>query len=378
MSTTTTSDGSWNDGSIALPWTQGLPDGDLSAWLALPPRGPARVLAPREHLDIVLPTVAQLVGHASLARRTAIRAGVLGVKLAGARLLPDANAWSVVGSRLLAHAREVAGQPDAIGIIRLNPARPNRKPVLQLLSEDGRTTAYVKVGWDEISAELVRGETQVLLGLDAPPGLEVPQVLGHVDGAVPALAVSPFEDERGGWHHVEDEMARRAVAIFAPGSFGQDPTPMRLQDTPLFHGVSAQLDELASHPFAAALIQRRGRFLARYGQQLVATGRWHGDWSPGYVILGEVTHAWDWERSSTGAPLGLDGAYTMIAAGHAPSRAARVLSGLLEDHPNTGRAGAIVALALLVRASRHADAAAHGMRTRAEASLALLDEALAP
>ncbi len=50
---------------------------------------------------------------------------------------------------------------------------------------------------------------------------------------------------------------------------------------------------------------------------------------------------------------------------------------MLASHPNEGHAALLVSLALLVRATRHAEAAAAGLDTRARETLASLDESLA-
>lgn len=363
----------WNSGATAAAATAVLPDGPALSWIALPPGGPIRVLVPREQAAAGPRALRQLMGHTGLLRRLGAALGARAIQLGGDRLLRPRPQWEVAANRLLGHARRVSGDPDAVGVIRVNPNRPNRKPVIQLLTADAaRTLAYVKIGWDELTAPLVRGETRTLRRLDPPSSLRVPAVLGADTGEVPALALSPVvhrsSDRRSG---APIDLATAALRVFGPDGFGTDEV-VPLATCGVLTGARGQLQQL-DVPYAAALLERVDTLCERHGALELASGRWHGDWNRANVaVRDDDVAAWDWERSTTGAPHGLDAAYTLLSE-HTPARSLELLvaSGLAVE-----RSRALSGLALVVAATRHAEAMARGVASRATRALQVLDEAL--
>ncbi len=57
-------------------------------------------------------------------------------------------------------------RPDLATAVILGRDRPNRKPVLKLLTPQGRNVAFVKVGWNALSRELVKGEETILKAME--------------------------------------------------------------------------------------------------------------------------------------------------------------------------------------------------------------------
>ena len=131
------------------------------------------------------------------AARLAI-AGTAGLGLGGL-LGPRRQVVASPGADLLIdHLATVLGE-DRLGFA--GTARPCREfvtPVLQLLRPDGRTVGFAKLGWDEVTDEMVDAEAAALAALAARPvgGLRVPEVRWH-----------------GVWHG-------RAVLVTAPMSPG--------------------------------------------------------------------------------------------------------------------------------------------------------------
>ncbi|HWB38199.1 MAG TPA: hypothetical protein VHA75_19445, partial [Rugosimonospora sp.] len=90
---------------------------------------------------------------------------------------------------------DVLGRDLAV-VVHIGPARPSRKPLLQLLTPEGATFAYAKLGVNALTARLVRLETTALTAVRhlaprdviAPPLLHTGQWRGHevlVQGALP-------------------------------------------------------------------------------------------------------------------------------------------------------------------------------------------------
>ena len=66
---------------------------------------------------------------------------------------------------LSAHLSDALGREVRVSM-RFGPPRANRKPVLQLLDPSGECLAFVKVGVNDITRDLVRVETEILRGLE--------------------------------------------------------------------------------------------------------------------------------------------------------------------------------------------------------------------
>lgn len=190
--------------------------------------------------------------------------------------------------------------------VHIGPARANRKPVLQLLDRTGETIGFAKLGTGPLTRRLVRAETAALTALShlKLEKVKVPSVL-----------------HAGQWQ-------RHQVLV-------QTPLPVWLPREPLTgHALIEAMREvagacgftrgwLATSPYWADLRNRlsqlddqvEGLDLAAAARKLVETcsdlglryGSWHGDWAP--WNMAQTTGGllvWDWERFTTGVPLGFD------------------------------------------------------------------------
>ena len=207
------------------------------------------------------------------------------------------------------HLATVLGRDDAVCAVILGRRRPNRKPVLKMLTPGGEVLAYAKVGWNDLTANLVRAEADAMARIAAagPRMFRVPRVLASGPWAglellvtAPAPATTRGDGpplrmpgdatrEVADIHGVEQgtfaDSAYRAVSC--PGS-----RPARPDDTTaLLHQALASLDEA-------------------WGKEAIPFGSWHGDWMPWNLLRsGTDLWVWDWERSASGVPVGLDAAH---------------------------------------------------------------------
>ncbi|HEV8421039.1 MAG TPA: alpha/beta hydrolase, partial [Actinomycetota bacterium] len=119
-------------------------------------------------------------------RRRAVRASVgIGLRVGlvqpfiRRRLRVEMDGWTADGDEsLLDHLRAVFGVPEVIVSISLSRPGPFRKPMLQVLTPRGGVLGFVKVGWNELTSDLVRSEASNL-GLCATGSLSVgvPEVI---------------------------------------------------------------------------------------------------------------------------------------------------------------------------------------------------------
>ncbi|MDP8910952.1 MAG: hypothetical protein M3M94_02660 [Actinomycetota bacterium] len=209
---------------------------------------------------------------------------------------------------LVAHLRDVLGRADLEIAIRLGRLRPNRKPVVQILTRDGETLAFAKLGWNGVTRELVANETRVLLGLSE-------------QARAPRAFVAPRVVHGGRWRDLEVLVLSPLAGVpFTPRRARRDPPVEATREiAALEHLRSARLADSdywrsrrsrIEHTERSGLGEIAERLEARYGGATIPFGAWHGDWTPWNIASrGRVVSVWDWERSGELVPVGLDAAH---------------------------------------------------------------------
>ncbi|WP_030451971.1 hypothetical protein [Herbidospora cretacea] len=182
-------------------------------------------------------------------------------RLVPRRLVPRAP-WHVGGRVLVpdgpdtieTHLGDVLGR-RVRATLHVRPARrANRKPILELYGDAG-LLAFVKIGDQPRTRDLIRHETDTLR----------------------AIARRQFD------------------VVVAPKV--------------MHHGVWRDLDVLVLTPLPVTKGKPSADLLAAAAQEIAALGKgaWHGDFSPWNVApMGDRLLVWDWERFGTGVPAGFD------------------------------------------------------------------------
>lgn len=182
-------------------------------------------------------------------------------------------------------------------VILCGPPRANQKPVLQAIDRVGRTVAFVKLAWNDLTTTLLAHEHGVLTDLATRQlgPVTIPRVIGTgvMDG-VNWLALSP----------VRTHFSRHALThLDAADAIGRACGANALS---LGHPDLAEMStrRSAGLPLAEAAVER---LLNDHGTQSLMVGSWHGDFVPWNMSAGRSTVAvWDWERFATGVPIGFD------------------------------------------------------------------------
>jgi hypothetical protein len=203
------------------------------------------------------------------------------------------------------YLREVLGMDLSLSI-HIGPARANRKPVLQLLTADGSTVGFCKLGTGDLTRRLVRAEAAALAALSRQGlrHLSVPRVLhvgrwnGHevlVQSALPVwLPRAPLTPHRL-------MAAMREVAT--SGSLHRGP----LDDSTYWTDLRGRLLAVADQADGAALAAAARTLVDRRGSTVLRYGAWHGDWAPwNMAALADTLLVWDWERFTGDVPIGFD------------------------------------------------------------------------
>ncbi|HEY9482378.1 MAG TPA: hypothetical protein VIR00_05400, partial [Micromonosporaceae bacterium] len=191
--------------------------------------------------------------------------------------------------------------------MRFGPDRANRKPVLQVLDASGTCIAFVKVGVNALTRELVRREVAVLTRLED-------QDLGSVR--------APRVRYAGQWHADMELMVVDALPVWRPEPVAGAVEAARIAAMRAVAGLGGvrsdaealdgYLSDLAGRVRALDPSPSVGPLLAaldrvRHSGLTIPIGAWHGDWTDGNMaVRGDDVLLWDWERFAGGVPVGFD------------------------------------------------------------------------
>jgi hypothetical protein len=205
---------------------------------------------------------------------------------------------------ITAHLSEQLGR-DVLVSLHLSAPRANRKPVLQLLSPEGDTVAFAKIGVDPRTSRLVRHEAEALRRLDAAGFSTVrtpPFLTHHVWNGLELLVLGALPV----WHKRDSAPGRiktaiREIAGLAP------PMEQPLGSSAYLQNLRGRLDACAPTASRTALLEQLDQMTTRVGDQPVRFGAWHGDFTPwnSAPVDGQLL-VWDWERLADPVPLGYD------------------------------------------------------------------------
>src|SRR5579859_1638748 len=190
--------------------------------------------------------------------------------------------------------------------IRLGPARANRKPVLQLHTTAGGPVGFVKVGFNALTRDLVRAESDSLAFLERTglDGISVPRVLHHSQWHgmdVLVLSALPVWRRRRALPAAQLSAAMDTVARVGELQQGAPASGAYLRH------LTDRLAATDPGPESSALRQAVGTLTATGLATSLTFGAWHGDWSPwNMASTTSGLLVWDWERFAFGVPCGFD------------------------------------------------------------------------
>jgi len=277
---------------------------------------------------------------AALAARVlpALLAAGLGPAGLGRRMIAEIPPGTVTIESYLA---SVLGQDLQVSLL-LGAPRANRKPVLQLLTGDGATAGFAKLGDGPLARELVAAEHAALrrLGRAGLTWLQLPRVLHYGKWAgrpVLVLSALPAGPRRRRWPAGQLTAAMAELAAVTGLRYGT------LAGSGYLGRLTARLAAAGPGPDRAAVSAALAAITRRAGTAALAFGCWHGDWTPWNMSGTPAGLAvWDWERFATGVPAGFDTLHFRLHAevlgGRHPARpdAARAAcAALVRDAPRT-------------------------------------------
>ena len=166
---------------------------------------------------------------------------------------------------------------EVVSAAYLGRPRANRKPVLQVLSPQGQTIAYAKIGVDELTNALVDAECRTLerLSHSAYRSFVHPVVLGRTHWHGNELVVQSALPTR---HLARPSAAlvRQAEAEIA--SLGSHPDGPVL-DSAFWRGLADRAERLPAGPQARQLREALSTLGRCAPERPSRFGAWHGDWT---------------------------------------------------------------------------------------------------
>lgn len=252
---------------------------------------------------------------------------------------------------LLDYLRVALGGSELDVAVRVGRPRPNRKPLLSLHAADGGVIAFVKIGWNSITRSLVSNEARVLAHLGRRVGrvdaFAAPKVLhSGVWRDREVLVVSALDARRWTVRHVgaTADALREIAGLWGPGQ-------SRLGESRYWTDQRERVRKTALDSLEgfATRIQQ-----AHHAEELAFCAV-HGDWTPWNVGMhGHVLSVWDWERSGSVGPEGMDAAHFDFHRALADSRTSPIEAtqralgrgGLMLNEVGLTRSAAHLALSL--------------------------------
>ncbi|NNE96461.1 MAG: phosphotransferase [Acidimicrobiales bacterium] len=278
----------------------GVVDGPTSPMLARPDADDARLLFPLSTRHATVGALRR--GHddrtvkaraLSAAGRAAGRAGVVS-RLGGERI-------EMPLTRAVRSVQGLLGDPELTVSIGAGPPRRNRKPVLMLIRADGEVAGFAKVGWSPFTEDLVRNEFHILTRLDgnlpspilSPAPLELIDLDGVVVAVTSAFASTEWKGPRALLPEQIDGIAR---------SVGNREVPVAELAWLRTPDIGERTDEAQSRLAEAVALVR-----ARFSDEVVEVGIWHGDLNPWNLVSGPSgVGVIDWEFGGFDRPVGQD------------------------------------------------------------------------
>jgi hypothetical protein len=299
---------------------------DAESYWAVPDRRHAKLLVPRSDTAVTAGAIENYRGL-RLRRKNLMRAVVGRLARRGAPVWRHAVTVQVsrdqpdVAEQLpVAVLARALGREDLHASIGIRTG-DNRKATLALVDGAGRPVGHAKFGWDPVSDEYVRNETEVLGRIGGRPGpMRAPGLLakttyhGH-----PVLVMEPLpEDVRGSRGRIAPPTSEELYSLMPVVRLA----PPR--ETRHLRHLAGRLRKQQRDAVAGSAASRAARLLdgvERRSDAFPVSERWHGDltvWNRARDSSGQLW-VWDWESSEEDAIAGLDALHWAFSARRSPS-----------------------------------------------------------
>ncbi len=297
---------------LELLYPPGDGTGEDIEYLIIPDARRPQLLVPADDRKLAAAAVRRYSESTSRMARFKRDAAVAALVTGMSSLLLRDRVTVTNGDNIDNYLQTVIGEAVRISV-HIGPARANRKPILQLLTPNGDTVGFVKLGINDLTRRLVQAETNALNSLSCAGlrKINVPTVM-----------------HSGQWRNNE-VLVQAALPIWRPRAPLGNRLPGAMRELAESFGVTrsrlahSEYRRRLTTRLAAVTTSSDGRVLNRAASDLLkrassaqlSFGAWHGDWTPwNMASVSDTLLVWDWERFTTGVPLGFDGAHYALQA----------------------------------------------------------------
>lgn len=219
------------------------------------------------------------------------------------------------------------GEADLRAAISIGPPRRNRKPVLQLLRPSGEPVGFVKIGWSDLTRELVTNEAYWLNQIDGklPPGMTAPKLLLHQSTSELEIVVTtplPIKATLKPAPPINSQLVL-AMARMTGGGRSQ------VRKLPYLGGWR-------ENPALSQVVDI-GKLINKHSSIELELGLWHGDLTPwNTATSAETVMVWDWEFAADNRPVGFDLLHTAfeLVRRAAPNNETSAIKAVLAETAN--------------------------------------------
>ncbi len=182
--------------------------------------------------------------------------------------------------------------------IGLSQPKVNRKPVVQLLAEDGTCHGWAKIGWNSRTKALIGNEADWLQRRPLPP-LIIPELVHDFEVGDSRIVISSSVSPSR--RPARRRMAAPSLSTFRSVAAMGSLATKSVTDTAWWHSVDQALTEAGTGD--ADVIRSVPALLGND----VRVGAWHGDLTPWNLMTGrDQSCLIDWEFAADDVPLGFD------------------------------------------------------------------------
>ena len=195
--------------------------------------------------------------------------------------------------------------------VSLGTPGPHRKPVLQVLAEDGEVLGYVKVGWNEATRELVRNEARTLEALQGRVlPFDVPRLFyfGELEDKVLCVQGPPPHGARPAPGQLPGGHVKALCSLVELGARWQ-----ALEQTAFWYHIVDQVEKVTNAYWRHLVLKAVDTVREQWKGREIPLHFVHGDFAPWNAFqVNERLYLYDWEYAQEEAPAGYDLFHFMI------------------------------------------------------------------
>jgi len=224
---------------------------------------------------------------------------------------------------LLKYLESVLGYRGLSAAVSVGAPGPRRKPVLLLLSREGKPVAYVKIGVNGATNPLVQHETDVLtkLGRQSFHSFAIPRVLHSGWWNERYVCVQSAPEGRA----TQSSQRLTAQDLSITRELASVSTKrLTLANSDFWQRLLSQVDRVPNTHFRNTLEQGIRRAQGWLGDELLPFHFSHGDFGPWNMRrLRKKAFVFDWEDASEARPPGWDIFHFLFQSGRSAKRSPR-------------------------------------------------------